>query len=79
MMPVVGVVVVLVEAVLGVEADALEVGVHDEVDDAGDGVRAVDRRGAAGQHVDAVDDRGRDDVDVGGRTCRDRPGPGGGR
>ena len=33
-----------------------------------DGVRAVDRRGAAGQHVDPANDRGRDEVDVGDRN-----------
>ena len=60
-----GRIVMLVEAVLGVGPEPLELGVHDEVDDAGDGVRAVDRRCAAGQHIDPAHDRGRDEVDVG--------------
>ena len=52
---------VVVEAVLVVDLHAFEVLLHDEVDDAGDGVRAVHRRGAAGDHVDPVD-QGRGDV-----------------
>src|SRR5205085_9023107 len=40
-------VVVLVEAVLAVEPDTSESRIHDEVDDAGDRVRAVHRRGTA--------------------------------
>ena len=51
------VVLVLVEAVLAVDLHALEVLLHDEVDDAGDRVRAVDRGGAARQDVDALDHR----------------------
>ena len=57
----------VVERQLAVEADTGEVGVHDEVHDAGDGVRTVDRRGAAGEHVDALDDRRRDEVEIGDR------------
>ena len=70
------VVVVLIEAVLGVEADAFEIVVHDEVDDAGDGVGAVHRGGAAGQHFDTVDEQGRHGVDVRirrRRVARDQP------
>ncbi len=52
---------------LRVDLHALEVALHDEVDHPGDGVRAVGRRGPAGQHVDAVDELGGDLVDVGGR------------
>ena len=59
---------------LRVDAQAAEVGVHDEVDDAGDRVGAVHRRRAAGQHVDALDQRGRDEVDVGDRALRGSPG-----
>ena len=61
---------VIEEAVLGVHADAFELRVHHEVDDARDGVRAVDRRSAAGQHVDAVDGESGDEVDVGDRRAR---------
>jgi hypothetical protein len=53
---VVVVLAVLVDRVLRVDAHALEVLVHDEVDDAADGVGAVNGRGAAGQHVDAFDE-----------------------
>ena len=65
---------VLVEAVLAVEPDTFEIGIHDEVDDARHGVRAVGRGGAAGQHFDALHDGRRDDVDVGraGRRRRTR-------
>ena len=68
-----GVVVVLAvldEAVLGVEADAFEVLLHDEVDDAGEGVRTVHGRGAAGDHFDVVDQGGGDGVQVGDRQGR---------
>ncbi|KAG0751643.1 hypothetical protein G6F24_014148 [Rhizopus arrhizus] len=37
----------------------------DDVDHAGDGVGAVDRRGAVGQHFNALDHRGRDGSQVG--------------
>ena len=46
------------------EIDAGEVLLGDEVDDTGHGVGAVGRRGAAGQDVDAVDQRKRDVVQV---------------
>ena len=67
-------VVVLVEGILRIEAEAFEIRVEDEVDDAGHGIGAIHRRGAAGQHVDAIDERRRDHVDVGGgggRVTRD--------
>src|SRR3546814_11479723 len=59
----------LVEGILAVEPEALEIGVEDEVDNARDRVRTIDRRGTAGQHVDPVNERGRNDVDVGGRRA----------
>ena len=64
-------VVVLIKAVIAVKPHAAEAGVHDEVDDARNRVRAIGRRGAAGQHFDALHDRRRDDVDI-GRTARRR-------
>ena len=56
---------VLIGPVLGVDLQAFEVALHDEVDDAGDGVRAIGRRGAAGQHFHPLDQLGRDLVEVG--------------
>ena len=64
------VVLVPVEVVLGRDLDALEVLLHDEVDDAGHRVRAVHGRCAAGEDVDALDHLRRDLVDVRGRGCR---------
>ncbi len=62
-----GVVVAVLEgAGLTVDPYPFEVLHHDEVDHAGDGVRAVHRRGAARQHFDVVDQSGRDEVDVRG-------------
>ena len=58
------VLLVHVPAVVKVEPHALEMGVHDEVDDTRDRVGAVRGRGAAGQHVDALDHGRRDLVDV---------------
>ena len=57
-------VVVVVEIIVAVELDAFEILLQDEVDDARDRVRPVDRRGAAGQHVDPLEQRRRDDADV---------------
>ena len=57
---------VLVDRVLGVDLHAFEVMLHDEVDDAGHGVSAVNGRGAAGQDVDALNQRGGDEVQVSG-------------
>src|SRR5262245_3654449 len=48
-------VVVLVEAILAVEPDTGEAGIHDEVDDARDRVGTIHRRGAARQHFGALD------------------------
>ena len=56
----------VVEAVLAIEPDAGEFGIHDEVDDAGDGVSAVGRRSAARQNFGPLHDRRRDHVKVGG-------------
>ncbi len=47
------------------QADAFEVAIHDEVHDAGHGVRTVHRRRTAGQHLDALNERGGDLVQVG--------------
>jgi hypothetical protein len=52
------------EAVAQGGLGAVEVAAGDQVDDAGHGVRAVDRRGAVGDHLDAADRRGRDLVQV---------------
>ena len=61
-------IIVLINAVIAVEPDSGEILVHDEVDDARDRVRAVGRRRAAGQHFDALDQRRRDEVEIGGRA-----------
>jgi hypothetical protein len=60
------VVLVPVHVVLAGDLDPFEVLLHDEVDDARDGIGAVHGRGAARQDVDALDHRGRDLVDVRG-------------
>ena len=60
------VVLVVVEAVVGVDLDALVVRVEDKVDHARDRVGAVHRGRAAGEHVGALDERRRDLVDVRG-------------
>ena len=52
-------------AALAADLKALIMVLEDEVDDARDGVRAVNGRVAAGDDVDAVDEVGRDGVDVG--------------
>src|SRR5690606_11585507 len=51
---------------LGVRLEPVELGVQDEVRDAGDGVAAVRRGGAAGYHLDPLDDLLRERVDVDG-------------
>ena len=56
---------VLGPAVAVVDGGAVGLLLEDEVDHAGNRVRAVDRRGAAGQHFDAVDHPQRDAGDVG--------------
>ena len=50
-------VLMVVEAVRTIHLDAFEVALHDEVHDAGHGVRAVDRRRTASHDVDMVDER----------------------
>ena len=62
-------VAVLVEAVLAVEPDALEIIIHDEVDDTGHGVGPVDRGGAAGEDFNALDQSRRDQVEIGRLAC----------
>ncbi len=49
---------------LTVELEALEVLLQDEVGHAGDGVRAIGRRGTARDDLDALDGGRRDGVDV---------------
>src|SRR5262249_25950306 len=60
-------VVVPVAAQLAINLDALEVLLGDEVDDTGDGVRAIDRRRATSQHIDTLHEGTRNLVDV---RCR---------
>ena len=55
----------VVEAVVGVDLDAFVMRVHHEVDHAGDCVGTVYGGGTAGQHVNALDQLGRDLVEVG--------------
>ena len=63
---------------LDVGFGSLELGVEDEVHDAADGIRAVGRGTAAGHDLDALDQRRRQDGDVG--ACRLAvPGPTAGR
>ena len=61
-------VVVLVHAIVGIDPQAFELGVHHEVDNAGDGIGTVGGRGTAGQHVNALDHRRRNEVKIGGRA-----------
>ncbi len=65
-------VVVLKGADVGVELHALEVVVHDEVDDTGNRVGAVGGRGAAREHFDPLHQRGWNVVHVGGAVAVDR-------
>ena len=53
------------DAVGGLAGDAGEIAAQDDVDHAGDGVRAVDGRGAVLQHFDAFHRIHRDDAEVG--------------
>ncbi len=64
------VVVVLVEAVLGVDFDAFKVATHDEVHDASDSIRTVNGRSTTGQDFNALDHLARDLVQVGGVILR---------
>ena len=66
------VVLVLVEVVAGIDPDALEVGVENEVHHARDRVRPVHRGSAARQHVHPLDERGGNLVDVRIVTSADR-------
>ena len=66
------VVIVLVLAELVIELDALEVVEHQEIDHPGHRVGPVGRRGAAGQHLDALDQRAGDLVDIGADPAPDR-------
>ena len=66
------VVIVLVLAELVIELDALEIIDHQEIDHPGHGVGAIGRRGAAGQHLDALDQRAGDLVDVGADPTLER-------
>ena len=52
------------DAVLRVELKPFEIVAEDEIDDAGDGVRAIDRRRAAADHLDILDRIGGDRVHV---------------
>ena len=62
----------LAHAVLNVEVDAFEVALEHEIDDTGNGVRTVDGRGAAGDHLDPIDGRCRNGVDVHDELAVDR-------
>ncbi len=55
---------VLVDTVLGIDTNALQLLAHDEVDDARHGVRTIDRRRAAGQHIRALNQRRRNEIEV---------------
>src|SRR6185437_7581960 len=61
----VGGVVGIGEPFLQADLQTLIVLARDEIDHARHGVGAVDRRGAVGQHLDALDRGGRDDVGIG--------------
>src|SRR5205807_7738140 len=58
------VILVVVEGVVGVDLDAFVMRIHHEVDHAGDCVGTVDGGGTAGQYVNALDQLGRDLVEV---------------
>ncbi len=62
------VLIVLVEAILTVDLNALKVLFHDEIDDAGDRIGPVGGRGAARHHIDPLHQLGRNLVDVGRRV-----------
>ena len=63
-----GAVAFAVLAHLRIERQAVEILAGDDVHHAGDGVRAIQRRGAVFEHFDAVDDGQRDGVEVGRRA-----------
>src|SRR4029077_7868762 len=61
---------------LAANADAIEMVLEDEIDDAGDCFGAVHRRRTAGDDIDALDEVGRNHIDVDhacgtGRVARD--------
>ena len=60
-------VVVLVQAVVGVNPEAGEFGIHDEVDHARDRICAIGGRGTTGQHFNALHQAGGNEVKIG---CR---------
>ena len=62
------IIVVLVEAVVAIDLETFEIVVHDEVHNTGNSVGTVGRRCTAGQYVNALNQLGRDRVDV---WCRD--------
>ena len=64
----------VVEIVLSTDLDALVVGVEEEVDDARDRIRAVNRRGTARQDIDALDQLRRNLVDAHRFRIAARPG-----
>src|SRR5438132_7697943 len=57
-------VALLGDAALAAQTDAVIVATQHEIDHTRDGVRTVDRRAAARDHVDALDQVARDGVDV---------------
>ncbi len=66
----VGLTVLVDHAVVGVDFHAFEVATQLEVQHAGDGVGAVNRRGAAGDDFDVLDQQTRDGVDVDSQVAR---------
>ena len=55
---------ILTRAGLEVDLETFEIALGDEVHDSGHRIRAVHGRGAGGNHIDALDKRRRDDIDV---------------
>ncbi len=62
-----GMIAMVVNPEVRIQSHSLEMVVHDEVDDAGDGIRAVGRRRAAGEDIDPLNQSDRNLVDVRGR------------
>ena len=71
-LPALVVIAVLILAELVLQLHALEIVPQPKVHDTGNGVRSVGGRGAAGQHVDGLDQRARDLVDVGADASLER-------
>ena len=61
---------ILAHTGLDVDLETFEIALGDEVHHSGDRIRAVHRRGAGGNHIDALDQRRRDDIDVDRRVER---------